>query len=701
MSHGVDSSGSDAPVDDGESAPAAASRVADADTAGAFDALTRRLPGSPATGGVLLVTALALVVRVVGLGGRVFHWDEGRVAYWILRFDVTGEFFYRPIIHGPFLPVVNNVLFDLVGASDFAARLPVAVVGALLPLAALCFRHRLRGREQVALALVLAADPLLIYYARFMRGDVLVGSFCVAAFALTVYAVDTRDVRPVFPAVVLLALGFTAKENALVYVLCFAGAAFLLFDHRLVRTASRTGSLLDALVGAAIGGVRWLDDWTAGSRTRGAVERFVADRTDGDATPPSASPVGLVVHLAVWVPLGAVGVAATFLAVTTFFYAPRPELWQALGGLVGAGPTPPTASAGSVLEEATIGAAEKFYGTWASGTHSDHPYLPYLGDIAETIAYGSGVTAALAAIGFLSDSYGSGRNRALVAFAAYWAAASVVGYPVATDIQAPWAAVHVTLPLAVPAAVGLVAVVDSFESSLRADDAVGVGLAALVVFAAVGGVVGPNVDYWNSASVEDKAVLQWAQPENDLKGAMADVGAVARNNDGTDVLFVGTKSGGNTLFYVANESSTSRMPAGGPSWHSRLPLPWYLELHGATVNSTAPEARFDGLPEDPPPVVIAKPWDRDELEVRLDGYQAREYKFRLWSEHVVVFIDRSALDAATQPQASTESREATDSRASKLQAPTALRASTDVQATDSGLPVDLQPNRGARLRPAP
>ena len=90
------------------------------------------------------------------------------------------------------------------------------------------------------------------------------------------------------------------------------------------------------------------------------------------------------------------------------------------------------------------------------------------------------------------------------------------------------------------------------------------------------------------------------------------------------------------------------MPHGGPSWHSRPPTPWYLELHDANVTSTPPEARYDGLPpaEEMPPVVIAKPSDAEELESRLDGYGSREYAFRLWTERIVVFIDEEALTDA-------------------------------------------------------
>jgi uncharacterized protein (TIGR03663 family) len=649
-----DPAGEDAPSDgtaDGDGGDAGAST---GDPGSPLAALRDRVD-DPAAAAVLLIVAGALLLRTIQLGQRIFHWDEGRVGYWILRFDATGEFFYRPIIHGPFLPVVNTVLFDLIGASDFAARLPVAVVGGLLPLVALLLRRRLRDREVVALALLLSVDPLLVYYGRFMRGDVLVGSFAVAAFALVVYAIDTRRTLPLFGSAALLALGFTAKENALVYLACFLGAGFLLLDHRVLRTARQTGSPLDALIAEAVALRHFLDEWTAGSRTRRGIETRVRERDPGT---PWAAEAGFLGHLAIWVPVGAVGVAATFLGVVAFFYAPRPDLWQALGvasasagaaGTAGADAAAPTL--GSVLYDATWGAGEKFWGTWASGTHSGHPYVPYLWDTVETLAYGSGVLVVLALVGFLADGYGEARGtRPLVAYATYWGAASLVGYPVATDIQAPWAAIHIVLPLVVPAAVGLAEVGDSLRGGFASGDAATAALAGLIVVAATGGVAVPNADYWNSASVDDKQVLQWAQPENEYKTTLQDAAAVARDNEGTDVLWIGTSTTRGTRLYVSDEASVDRMPPGGPSWHSRLPTPWYLERAGANVTSSPPEARYDDLPsaDELPPVVIAKPSDADELDRRLDGYESREYAFRLWTERIVVFIDEAALADARE-----------------------------------------------------
>ena len=585
---------------------------------------------------VVGVTLLALLLRLVDLGGRVFHWDEGRVGYWALRFHETGEFFYRPIIHGPFIPVVNNALFDLLSVSDFTARLPVAVLGGLLPLAALLLRDRLSDRETVALALLLAVDPMLLYYGRFMRSDVVVGSFAFAAFALVVAGIDRRNGLYAVPAAASMAFAFTAKENALVYVLCLAGAAVLLLDHRLVAVATRTDSFVDAVVDTAVTTLRALDDWTAGKRLRRAAAASVDHRG-----------AAVAVHLGVWVPVVTVAATTAAVGVIIFFYAPRPDLWQAVDG---------TRPLLPVVEAATLGAGERFVDSWVSAGEGN-PYLAFAWDLLETLLYGSGVVVTLGVIGFFADGYG-GRNRRLVAFTAYWALVSVLGYPVGTDIQAPWLAVHVVLPLCVPAAVGLVRLVETAETALVDEAGLQVGVAVFLLVAAGGGVVVANADYWNTANEEDRTVIQWAQPENDIQQTLATVDRVTRHNDGTDVLYVGTTPprGDNSELYVADESGLDRAPP-VRGWHSRLPLPWYTEKANATVASTPPSARYDGLPSDPPPVVIAHSWDRENVSTRLPAtYEAHQHNFKLWGEEIVLFVDGEAVRESQQQRLQSDLR---------------------------------------------
>ena len=576
---------------------------------------------------VLAITALALAVRLVGLGIRIFHWDEGRVGYWILRYHESGQFAYRPIVHGPFLFVVNDWVFSVpfLGASDFSARLIVALVGGLLPLSAWLLRDRLRDAEVVALAVVFAVNPLLVYYSRFMRNDVLVGAFAFVALAFFVRALDRGDARLVYPAAAAMGLAFTTKENAVVYVLCYIGAGALLLDHRLFR-AARSDRSVRHLV---------FRDWRTALAYRlgnwgGSVPRGIG--------------------------LGAlhtVGGVLVFFLVVTFFYAPRPELWTALA-------TPSRLP--GVVEAATVGSWESFYSLWVAGSHQNHDYLPFLYDYLETLLYGAPFVLLFALIGFVADGYGEEGYRDVVAFAAYWGAVSIVGYPIATDIRAPWAAVHAVIPLAVPAAIGVAAAARRVRETVRAragDDPATNGLltpaswtrpaalAALVLCGAAVGVVGANAAYANSASDEEAGeVIQWAQPENELKDTLELVHGVARVTDGTDVLFVGTHAPGNpsdVRFYVENESTLQQPRAGGPSWHTRLPLPWYLERYDAEVTSIAPDA---DLPSDPPPVVVAASWDEDRVGRQLSGYERHRHDFRLWNDEIVVFVDESALERA-------------------------------------------------------
>ena len=168
------------------------------------------------------LAVVALAVRLAALGRRVAHFDEARVAYWTVEYVETGVLFYRPIIHGPLLQHLNAGLFGLFGAGDLVMRLVPALVGGLLPLSALLFRRRLSREAVVSLAFLLALNPVLVYYSRFMRGDILAGAASFVAFACLLRAVDLDDGRYLYPATVALAVGFGAKENVLAYLLAFA-----------------------------------------------------------------------------------------------------------------------------------------------------------------------------------------------------------------------------------------------------------------------------------------------------------------------------------------------------------------------------------------------------------------------------------------------------------------------------------------------
>jgi uncharacterized protein (TIGR03663 family) len=545
---------------------------------------------------VVAITVLGLLARLAFLGDRIAHWDEARVGYWILEYAETGTFEYRPIIHGPFLHHVNAPLFDFLGPNDVTMRLVVALLGAALPLVALLVRDRLKNIETVALALFLAVDPILLYYSRFMRSDLPLAVFSLFALALFVRAIDTRRARWFHAGVLALALAFTTKENVVITLVTWLGALLVLADHRLFLN-------------------RGFDrPW------RLALRRYATRVRRG---------------LPTWTPHLLVG-AIEFLAVVVFFYAPRGTDDPGFDTLLADPTTLP-----AVVREATLGSWEAFYSLWVSGSHQEHQYLPYLGDYVATLARGSGALVVLAVLGFLVDRYTGDRPRDLVAFCFYWGAVSVLGYPLVTDIMAPWATIHAIVPLAVAAAVGVGVLVDLGRSALAADSRAGVAVVAVALLPVVAqiGVVASEDVYLDSQS-NDNELVQYAQPADDFDPAIRDMAAVSATNDGTDVLVYGE-------FLVAE--NVGRREPGCTKWFNLLPVPWYIENNDMNVSCARNASTFERtVGANPPPVVIGLTTDREFLAARLEGYDARSYVLRTrdtGKTNTTFFVDASRLPA--------------------------------------------------------
>jgi predicted membrane-bound mannosyltransferase len=203
----------------------------------------------------------------------------------------------------------------------------------------------------------------------------------------------------------------------------------------------------------------------------------------------------------------------------------------------------------------------------------------------------------------------------------------------------------------VPAAVGAALCYRWGRDALRSGDVVGISLAVVVLVLAAGttAATAADVTYIRPTDRTSEEVLQWAQPDDDLQPSLEKVERVAEDNRGTDVLFWGTTqpSSEEELFYMGNESSDRQPPPGG-GWYDRLPLPWYLERYDATTASTPPDADPATALQDPPPVVIAYEWDREEIAPHLKGYAAYQHQFKLWDEEIVIFVDESEVDRSRE-----------------------------------------------------
>ncbi|WP_255196722.1 flippase activity-associated protein Agl23 [Halorarius litoreus] len=421
---------------------------------------------------VVAVTLAALVARLAFLGSRVAHFDEGRVGYWTLEYARTGEYTYRAVLHGPLLQHVNRHLFDLLGPTDFAMRLFPAVVTGLLPLSVVLFRARLSNRELTALALLLAFEPLLLYYGRFSRSDPLVGAFAFVAFGLVVRAIDAERAGYLVPALGFLGLGLGAKENALLYPVAWLGAGLFLLDHRLLGSDDRLATLRES-----------------GRTVARGVRR------------------GL--------PMAVGGLLLAFV-VLFVMYAPRTPGPEPGIGALGSNP----AALPALLDAAFVQSGRRLAELWLAPNSQfklEFSYVVVAGALLKSLLVPAAPVTLLGVGGFLADRYRSA-PRDLVQFAGAWALFSLVGYPAVADVPASWLGVHILLPLVIPAAVALAA---TYEVARSHDALVGrVATVTLVLVAAsVAGVAG-YTSYVNPDGSHELA--QYSQPHGDFSGLRDD-----------------------------------------------------------------------------------------------------------------------------------------------------------------------------------
>ncbi|QZX98674.1 flippase activity-associated protein Agl23 [Halobaculum rubrum] len=531
---------------------------------------------------VAAVVALALVARFAFLGARPFHWSEGRVGYWTLRYLDTGVYSYRPAAGGPVVYLGTRWAIELLGTSDAAARSAVALVGGLLPAAALLFRGSLRDDETIALSALLAGSPLLVYYSRFLRGDVLAAAFGLVVVGGVVRHRTTGARWPVYLSAAALALALGSSGFAAAYLpLWLVAGALVLDEARVKGVPAAAHARLSA-------GVAWLRaESTTLARAAfvffGAALLVFAPRGGAD--------------LGLWNP-------ATLPAAVSFAFVEAPERFVSLR--LTARLTPP-----------------------ADG----NAFLPAVVGYARTLVATAWPALAFGLVGFLRDRY-SDDARGVVAFGAYAAGFGLLVFPIASMGVEPWTAVHVVPLLALPGAVGLAWLARVLRSRARVSDPAWIVAVLLVASAGFLGY-GATAAGVYATPEPGSGFGQFAQPSDDIEPMIAAAAAAIADGDGSnraDVAYVGDR------LYTDSEYALPPVDAADrDAWGARLPLQWYFERIDAETTSVRTVGEFGA---DVPPVVVTTPDRRVTVNANLgDGYRQYDVRLGLWDRQIVVFIE--------------------------------------------------------------
>lgn len=188
----------------------------------------------------LIVSGLAL--RWFALDLRPYHHDEslhGMYGKYFFDFPDQNYYKYQALLHGPFMYNLWRIVYNTLGQGDWAARAPMALVGSTLIFVPLLFRRFFSPVALLGLTAAVALSPILIYWSRFFREDILL----VACMAGMLYGiVQAAPARKAFVFLFALSVHFCIKENA--YVLLAILFGYLVYEALICRLVLGDGETL-------------------------------------------------------------------------------------------------------------------------------------------------------------------------------------------------------------------------------------------------------------------------------------------------------------------------------------------------------------------------------------------------------------------------------------------------------------------------
>ena len=269
-----------------------------------------------------LVIVLAISSRFVMLGARVQSHDESLHTRYSWELYHGEGFSHTPLMHGPFLFHATALSYWLFGDNDATARVPVALLGVLLVAFPIFLRRWLGRTGSLVTSFLFLISPSLLYYSRYIRMDIpeIVWSI-IAVAAIWAYMQDRRD-KYLYLFAGALALMFTTKEVAFLYVAIVGSFLGLRLVVGLLSASWPNAQfrgwfqlcLIGMLVGVAIIGIGALGlGMAANAAEQAALDPMAAGIEAAAATVP-----GQPWQVVMWIGVGLLAVTLVLALFTAF-----------------------------------------------------------------------------------------------------------------------------------------------------------------------------------------------------------------------------------------------------------------------------------------------------------------------------------------------------------------------------------------------
>lgn len=165
-----------------------------------------------------LILLLAVFTRFYDLESRVMSHDENTHVYFSWTLEQGQGYAHDPLSHGPLQFHMVAFSYFLFGDSDASARVPAALSGVMGIAMIWLLRKWLGKKGTLVAALLMLISPYMLYYARYVRNDVLIVPQALLLFWAVFRYFETHKEKWLYLVVLATTLHITTKETAYIYL---------------------------------------------------------------------------------------------------------------------------------------------------------------------------------------------------------------------------------------------------------------------------------------------------------------------------------------------------------------------------------------------------------------------------------------------------------------------------------------------------